>query len=79
MPERIPLVYNSSSGQIQEVSASDEVNVGIISATVISNPNVIISSINLTNTSFNYVQVGPITVGVGATIAVGAGVSYTVI
>lgn len=79
MPERIPLVYNPSSGQIQEVSASDEVNVGIISATVISNPNVITSSVTLTNTNFNYAQIGPISVGVGYTVAVGAGVSYSVL
>ena len=79
MPERIPLVYNPSSGQLQEVSASDEVSVGIISATVISNPNIISSSVTLTNTNFNYAQVGPISVGVGQTITVGAGVSYSVL
>jgi len=79
MPERIPLVYNPNNGQIQEVSASDEVSVGILTATIISNPNVITSSITLSNSDFNYAQIGPITIGVGQTITVGAGVSYSVL
>jgi|TARA_B100000085_G_scaffold177211_1_gene161487 hypothetical protein len=79
MPERIPLVYNSNSGTIEEVATSDEVNVGIITANMLSNPNVISSSIELSNTNFNYAQFGPVTVGSGATITVGAGVSYSVL
>ena len=74
MPERIPLVYNSNSGGIQEVSSTDEVNVGILTATVFSNPHTITSAV-----SFNYMQVGPVTVGAAGTITVGAGVSYLVI
>tara|TARA_R100001480_G_scaffold74150_2_gene84797 strand:- start:214 stop:453 length:240 start_codon:yes stop_codon:yes gene_type:complete len=79
MPERIPLVYNSNSGGIQEVSSTDEVNVGILTATVFSNPNTITSAVSFANSAFNYMQVGPVTVGAAGTITVGAGVSYLVI
>ena len=36
-------------------------------------------AVSLANSSFNYLHVGPITVGSGATIFVGAGVSYVVV
>ena len=79
MAERIPLIYNGSAGQIQEVLATDELNVGFVSATVYSNARQFDTSVSLANSSFNYLHVGPLTVGSGATIFVGAGVSYVVV
>mgnify|MGYP003114340126 CR=1 FL=1 len=86
MADRYPLIYNSSVEQIQELPSGDGLDLsgavlstGIMSATAYSTPDTVSSSITLDNTSYNYMQVGPVTVGVGATIAVGAGVSYVVI
>lgn len=79
MTERAPLIYNSSANQIQEVSLSDEVSVGILTATVFSTANVVNQTVSLANSSFNYAMIGPVTVGSGATIFVGAGVSYVVL
>lgn len=79
MAERIPLIYNQTSNQIQEVTLSDETSVGILTARMISNPNIITNElINITNPLHNYAQFGPFTIGVGATVVVGAGVSYVV-
>ena len=79
MPERIPLVYNPSSGQLQEVSASDEVSVGIITATVFSNLKTIDSPVSLANSFYNYMMAGPISItGIG-TVVVGSGVSYVIV
>ena len=79
MPERAPLIYNPSANQIQEVSLSDEVSVGILTATVFSNLKTVNQSVSMGNSSYNYMMAGPITVGVGATIFVGAGVSFVII
>ena len=79
MAERIPLIYNQNSNQIQEVTLTDETSVGILTARMISNPNIITNEqISITNPLHNYGQFGPFTIGVGATVVVGAGVSYVV-
>lgn len=79
MAERAPLIYNSSANQIQEVSLSDEVSVGILTATVFSNQKTVTQTVSMGNSSFNYMMVGPVTVGSGATIFVGAGVSFVIV
>jgi hypothetical protein len=86
MADRIPLIFNTTSQQIQELGTGDgldlsgsQLNTGIMSATAYSNKDTVTSSITFDNTSYNYMQVGPVTVGVGATIAVGSGVSYVVV
>ena len=86
MANRVPLVYNTSAQQIQELPEGDgldlsgsQLNTGIMSATAYSTPDTVSSSITLDNPSFNYMQVGPVAVSVGATIAVGVGVSYVVV
>lgn len=86
MANRVPLVYNTSAQQIQELPEGDgldlsgsQLNTGIMSATAYSTPDTVSSSITLDNPGYNYMQVGPVAVGVGATIAVGVGVSYVVV
>tara|TARA_R100000008_G_C3480777_1_gene113736 strand:- start:337 stop:597 length:261 start_codon:yes stop_codon:yes gene_type:complete len=86
MADRVPLIYNTTAEQIQELSTSDGLDLsgsqlltGIMSATAYSTADTVSSSLTLDNTSYNYMQVGPVTVGVGATIAVGSGVSYVVV
>ncbi len=79
MTERIPLIYNPNSGQISEVSLNDEVSVGIVSAVAISNLKTVTSPVSLANSSYNYMMVGPVSIGVAGTITVGAGVSYVVV
>jgi len=86
MTERVPLIFNTGSNQIEELPVGDGVdfsgsslNAGIVSATAYSTPDIVNSSIDLDNSEYNYMMVGPITVGVGATITVGAGVSYVVV
>lgn len=79
MAERAPLIYNSSANQIQEVSLSDEVSVGILTATVFSNVRTVTQSVSMANSSFNYMMVGPTTVSTGATVFVGAGVSFVIV
>jgi len=86
MADRVPLIFNTSAQQIQELPAGDgldlsgsRLNTGIMSATAYSNKETITASITLDNPDYNYMQIGPITVGVGATVAVGVGVSYIVI
>tara|TARA_R110000822_G_scaffold218063_2_gene352524 strand:+ start:949 stop:1209 length:261 start_codon:yes stop_codon:yes gene_type:complete len=86
MADRVPLIFNTTAQQIQELGSGDgldlsgsQLNTGIMSATAYSTPDSVTSSITLDNPDYNYMQVGPITVGVGATIAVGSGVSYVVI
>lgn len=79
MAERVPLIYNPSANQLQEVSLSDEVSVGVLSARSFSTPNLIENgAVSLANSSFNYGMFGPITVGTSGTIFVGAGVSFTI-
>ncbi len=79
MTERVPLIYNPSANQIQESSLNDEVSVGILSVRVISNPNFYTTEIvSMANSSFNYGMFGPVTIGTGATISVGAGVSFVI-
>ena len=86
MAARYPLIYNNSAEQIQEIPDGDELNlsgadigVGIVSATAFANKNLFTSSVSFANTALNYAQVGPVAVGAGATISVGAGISYVVI
>jgi len=80
MTERIPLVYNPSANQIQEVATTDEVSVGFMSATVYSNAKTIDSAVSLTNSNYNYMMVGPISVTAGiGTVIVGTGVTYVVL
>lgn len=86
MADRVPLIFNTSAEQIQELGTGDsldlsgsQLNTGIMSATAYSNKDTVTSSITFDNTAYNYMQVGPVSVSVGATIAVGSGVSYVVI
>ena len=86
MANRVPLIYNTSAQQIQELPEGDgidltgsQLNTGIMSATAYSTPDTVSSSITLDNPNYNYMQIGPITVGIGATVAIGIGVSYVVI
>ena len=86
MADRVPLIFNTSAVQIQELGTGDsldlsgsQLNTGIMSATAYSNKDTVTSSITFDNTAYNYMQVGPVSVSVGATIAVGSGVSYVVI
>ena len=86
MADRIPLIFNPDAQQIQEIGSGEgldlsgtTINTGIMSATAYSNPDTVNTSITLDNPDFNYMQVGPVTVGIGATVAVGSGVSYVVI
>jgi hypothetical protein len=79
MAERSPLIYNPSANQIQEVSLTDEVSVGILTATVFSNLKTISSPLGLANSAYNYMMAGPVSVtGIG-TVIVGAGVSFVVV
>lgn len=86
MANRVPLIYNTSAQQIQELPSGDSIdftgsqlNTGIMSATAYSTPDTVTSSVTLDNANYNYMMVGPVSVGIGATIAVGVGVSYVVI
>lgn len=79
MAERIPLVYNPNANQIQEVSLTDETNVGILTAIAVSNVKNLTSPVSLANSAFNYLMVGPVIVGAAGTITVGAGVSYVIV
>ena len=86
MADRVPLIFNTSAEQIQELGTGDsldlsgsQLNTGIMSATAYSNKDTVTASITFDNTDYNYMQVGPVAVSVGATIAVGSGVSYVVI
>jgi hypothetical protein len=86
MAERVPLIYNTSAQQIQELPIGDgldltgsQLNTGIMSATAYSTPDTVTSSVLLDNPDYNYMMIGPVSVGVGATIAVGVGVSYVVV
>lgn len=80
MTERVPIIYNPSANQLQEVSLSDEVSVGVISARSFSTINLIANeSVSLGNSAFNYAMFGPITIGTSGTITVGAGVSFVII
>jgi hypothetical protein len=80
MSERIPVVYNDNAGQLQEISLSDAASVGLMSARAYSSLNFITNeAIVLASTSFNYFSVGPVVLGAGGTVTVGAGVSYAVL
>ena len=86
MADRVPLIFNTSTEQIQELPSGDsldlsgsQLNTGIMSATAYSNKDTVASSIIFDNTEYTYMQIGPVAVSIGATIAVGAGVSYVVI
>jgi len=79
MADRAPLIYNPSAGQLQEVSLSDEVSVGIMTATIYSTLKTVNSAISLTNSNYNYMMVGPVTVGAAGTIVVGTGCTYVIV
>jgi len=86
MANRVPLIFNTAAQQIQELPVGDDLdlsgaqlNTGIMSATAYSTPDSVSASVTLDNPDYNYMMVGPVTVGVGATIAVGVGVSYVVV
>jgi len=79
MAERVPIIYNPSANQLQEVSLSDEVSVGILTAAVFSNLKVVNTQLNLLNSSYNYLMAGPVSVtGIG-TITVGSGVTFVIV
>lgn len=52
---------------------------GVSTGYIFSNPNQITTSISLTQPGYNYGLFGPITIGSGVTITVGAGNSFTVV
>ena len=79
MAERIPIIFNSTTGRFQEVATTDEINVGIVSAIVFSNLNLITQPVTLASTAHNYFTFGPVAVSGIGTITVGSGVSYTII
>jgi hypothetical protein len=80
MTERIPVIYNQSANQLQEVILTDEVSVGIFTARMLSNPNIITNElVSIANSYHNYANFGPFTIGAGATVVVGLGVSYSII
>lgn len=79
MAERIPLVYNPTANQIQEVSLSDETSVGILTAVAISNAKTVNTLVSLANSSYNYAMIGPVTVGTAGTIVVGSGVTFVIV
>jgi hypothetical protein len=79
MADRAPLIYNPSAGQLQELSLSDEISVGIMTATVYSTIKVVNTAVNLSNANHNYMMVGPVTVGAAGTILVGVGCSYVIV
>ena len=86
MVARFPLIFNASAQQIQEIPDGDELNldgadiaVGVVSATAFANKQVFTSTVSFANTALNYANIGPVSVGVGATISVGAGISYVVV
>jgi hypothetical protein len=79
MSEKIPLIYNQNSGQISEVSLTDEVSVGILTATVFSNLKTINSPLELANSAYNYMMAGPVSVAGIGTVIVGAGVSFIIV
>ena len=79
MSDRATLIYNPSAGQLQELSLSDEVSVGIMTATMYSTVKVVNSTISLSNANHNYLMVGPVTVGAAGTILVGVGCTYVII
>lgn len=79
MANRYPLVYNPSANQIQEISNGDTLNIGITSVAAFATPKTVTNSIVLDDINLNYAMIGPISVAVGATIAVGVGCSYVVI
>ena len=55
MTERIPVIYNQSANQLQEVTLTDEVSVGIFTARMISNPNIITNEVvSIANSNHNY-------------------------
>jgi len=85
MADRFPLIYNPAANQIQEISSSDSVSlsgsgldVGIVTATAYSNLKTVTSVVVLSNSNFNYLMAGPITIGVGGTVSVAAGVSFVI-
>lgn len=86
MPDRVPLIYNPSANQIQELASSDSldlsgvnVNAGVATATVFSHPSTITGAVLLLDPTRNYFHVGNVAVAVGSTIAVGVGVTYFVV
>lgn len=84
--QRIPLIFSDEAGQLQEVPVGDrivapdmDISVGIITAKMYSNINNITTVIQLTDSNVNYFNVGDVNVAAGATIMVGAGVTYRVV
>jgi hypothetical protein len=83
---RIPLIYSDEAGQLQEIPIGDTIdapdvgmNVGIHTAVIFSHKGQIDETLFLTVNTNNYFHVGPVTVGSGATIVVGAGVTYRIV
>lgn len=86
MADRIPLIYNSTADQIQEIPINDNLNLtgsnvtaGIVSATVYTHPNTIVGSVVLDQVGNTYAHFGTVSVGTGSTIAVASGASYIIL
>lgn len=86
MPNRIPLIYNSSAGQVQEISTSDSldlsglnVNAGIVSASIYSHPSIITNSILLDKPNHTYAHFGTVSIGSGVTVGISTNSAYIIL
>jgi hypothetical protein len=83
---RIPLIYSDEAGQLQEAQFGEIIdapdlgmNVGITTAVIFSNKKTIDGPLLLQISDTTYFHVGPVTVGTGVTVIVGAGATYRVV
>ena len=53
--------------------------IGVTTGYIWSNPNAINESIELTNPGYNYGMFGPVAIGAGVTVTVGAGNSFSIV
>ncbi len=60
-------------------AASIEMNAGIVTANIFSNPSFIGTSYTLDGGTNNYGAFGPISVAVGATVTVGVGNTFVIV
>lgn len=86
MADRIPLIYNTSANQIQELPESDtldlsgsNVSVGIVSATIYTHPSTLNNTVVLDQVGNTYAHFGSVSVSAGATVAVGSSVTYIIL
>jgi len=61
------------------VAAGSSASLGVVTAVAYSNVKTITNTVSLANTNHNYLMVGPLTVGDGGSLIVGAGVSLVIV